>query len=66
MKIKDIKKNRDLELAYKCLALYKQGLNLREVGDSQGISHEWVRQLIAMIPDENDKALTGLDKIQSV
>lgn len=52
MKLKEIKKERDEKMAREALAFYKQGLTLREIAEIQGISHEWVRQLIEKLPEE--------------
>ena len=64
MKISDFRKAKMLDKKKKAYALYKQGLTLREVGKMIGMSHEWVRQAVTPLMNEeygNKKLSTGSD-----
>ena len=47
----------------KALMLYKQGLNLREVGDAMKKSHEWARSAIQEAVKEEENKGSGDKKL---
>ena len=52
MKITDFRQAKISDKKKKAYALYKQGLTLREVGKMVKMSHEWVRQAVTPLMNE--------------
>ena len=60
MKITDFRQAKINDKKKKAYTLYKQGLTLREVGKAVNMSHEWVRQAVIQLMNEEygDKKLS--------